>query len=110
MCEVLSFEQYAALKGCSRANLGEAGLHKAHTRISRKQWDGMVKKQSEKDGEWLVNWNRLRREYEDEVTRGTIRPPSRIDRLRITAAGHPDNDSTQAARRILKKIETQEGE
>jgi len=110
MAKVLSFEQYAAMKGCSRADLGEAGIHKAHTSISKKQWSRIVKNQSEKDKEWLVNRNRLRHEYEDEVTRGTIRPPRRMEKLRLTAAGHPDNASTQAAIRILKKLEQQEGE
>jgi hypothetical protein len=46
---------------------------------------------------------RLRKQYADEVIAGRIRPPTAIeDRIR-RACGHPDNQSTQAARRMLVK-------
>jgi hypothetical protein len=41
--------------------------------------------------------------YREAVEKGEVIDPnsSRIDRLRRTAKGHPDNPSVQAARRIL---------
>jgi hypothetical protein len=48
--------------------------------------------------------NELRQSYADEVEAGTVRPPSRVERLKRTAQGHPDNESVQAARRLLKKM------
>ena len=45
----------------------------------------------------------MRQEYEAAVEAGDVRPPTRIERLKATANGHPDNASVQAARRILSK-------
>lgn len=42
-------------------------------------------------------------EYAELVARGEVRPPSSIEESLITASGHPDNPSTQAARRVLAK-------
>lgn len=41
--------------------------------------------------------------YTKALENGEIREPTRIERLRATAKGHPDNASVQAARNILKK-------
>lgn len=44
--------------------------------------------------------------YNEEVEKGLVINPdndSRIDKLMRTAQGHPDNESVQAAIRILKK-------
>ncbi len=43
------------------------------------------------------------RAYREAIARGDIREPSSLERLQDTAAGHPDNQSTQAAQRILAK-------
>lgn len=42
-------------------------------------------------------------EYQQLVKQGKIIPASQIDTLLATANGHPDNESTQAARRALEK-------
>ena len=44
-----------------------------------------------------------RKEYERLVNSGEVRPPTRIESYMRTANGHPDNQSTQAARRMLEK-------
>lgn len=43
------------------------------------------------------------KKYNDLVSRGRIRLPGKYDALINTANGHPDNLSTQAARRTLTK-------
>lgn len=43
------------------------------------------------------------KEYQEGVKSGKIKEKSRIDVLLDRARGHEDNDSTQAARRALKK-------
>lgn len=46
------------------------------------------------------------RRYAQAIANGTIKAPettSRLERLKIIAAGHPDNEATKAARRLLKK-------
>lgn len=49
--------------------------------------------------------------YQAAVQRGEIRTPeslSRREKLEISAAGHPDNEATQAARRLLAKMDAHE--
>ena len=44
-----------------------------------------------------------KKEYEQKVAAGEIRPPTKIEELIRTARGHSDNASVQAARRLLEK-------
>ena len=53
--------------------------------------------------EWHSNATAARKKYRRLVSEGKLRPPTRIERLLETARGHSDNQSVQAARRILKK-------
>lgn len=48
-----------------------------------------------------------RREYQDKVQAGELRPPTRRERLEQTASGHPDNPSVQAARRLLAQMDSE---
>ena len=45
----------------------------------------------------------LRLAYAAAIESGAIRPPTKMERLRKLASGHPDNPATQAAQRLLKK-------
>lgn len=63
----------------------------------------MVERQAELDRELIERRNVLRKEYQEKVQSGEIRPPTRIERLIEYANGHPDNMQTQAARRLLEK-------
>ena len=63
----------------------------------------MIKNQLKKDQKLAEKRESLRQEYREKVECGEIRPPSRIERLKQTARGHDDNESVQAARKILKK-------
>lgn len=103
MRDILDFEQFASAHGCSRADLGEAGLHKTHSRFSKKQWDKMVAAQSAKDANWLKRRDELRKEYDNLLAEGLLRTSTRRERLETTANGHPDREDTQAARRLLVK-------
>ena len=66
------------------------------------------KKQLQKDAaiaaeEYQTKRGEAIRQYGSLVAEGKITPPSNLDRLLAVANGHPDNESTQAARRALKK-------
>jgi len=52
--------------------------------------------------------DRLREEFEARLAAGAIRLYTRRERLERTAAGHPDNPSVQAARRLLTKLDAVE--
>lgn len=101
---VCTEEQYLARHGVGRDRIGDAGLHKAHTRISRKQWDKKVQHQGEIDQQVISIRDKLREEYRQKEATGELRPPTRIERLQSIAAGHSDNEAVQAARRILASM------
>lgn len=103
--KVMTFEQYAASQGASRQDYGDAGLHKTNARLSKKQWGRKVEAQRRRDAELYRRREELYEAYQDMVRSGDVRPPSRLERLRSTASGHPDNESTRAAKRLLKKME-----
>lgn len=100
----LTFEQYALKHGLSLFDLGEPALHKANSRISRKQWNRLIERQKRADDIWYSKRQKLRSEYDRKVRSGEIEPLTRRERLEAIANGHPDNESVQAARRILKKL------
>lgn len=102
---VCTEEQYLARHGVGRDRIGDAGLHKTHTRFSKKQWDKKLQHQSEIDTEVIKKRDALREQYRQKVAAGELRPPTRIERLQSIAAGHPDNEAVQAARRILASME-----
>ena len=104
MTEVVDFETYAARGGADRADMGDLALAKRGRNQTDKQWNRIIANQVKRDDVVMMRRNELREEYQLEVEAGRIRPPSRVERLKATAAGHPDNDSTQAARRILERM------
>jgi hypothetical protein len=80
--------------------MGDAALHR-QPGSTPKSRDAAARRQWAIDCKWQALRDRLRAEYAAEVAAGRIRPPTRRERLERTAAGHPDNPSTHAARRLL---------
>lgn len=99
--ETIGFEAFAIRRGCGRADMGEPGLHKAHSRINKKQWDALLAFQAAKDAKWQHRREAARAEYDELVATGRIRKPTPTDRLRAIASGQPDLPSVQAAKRAL---------
>lgn len=98
---IISKETYLTQKGFSRLGIGEAALHKniPQGKIRKR----IIDRQSEKDWVLIAKRDELRAEYEAKVESGEIRPPTRTEKLIETAKGHPDIESTLAARRLLEK-------
>ena len=99
----VTLEEYLAGQGYPHLGHAEPAMHRqprsdeklrdkrsATALLSATEYDEMRRQLSEK-------YNRL-------VEAGEIIPPTRIERLRRAAAGHPDNESTQAAKRLLAKL------
>jgi hypothetical protein len=95
-------ETYLATNGASRQDFGEPALHR-QPRAKPDQIEKNANRQLEKDYELSARRDQLRKEYADKVASGEIRPLTRTEKLIQNANGHEDNESTQAARRILKK-------
>lgn len=97
-----TFEQFAAENGVSALNRGDSALVRqpgASEKVIRQN----AKAQLSKDQELATQRAELRKQYDQKVASGELRQPSRVEQLVATANGHPDNASTQAARRLLKK-------
>lgn len=103
MTNIMDFETFATKRGASRQDFGEAGTHKRSRRQTDKQWNRIIKRITERGGKLEQKREDLRQEYDRLVEQGAIRPLTPKERLMETASGHPDNDSVQAARRILAK-------
>ncbi len=101
---VITEEDYLASKGCGMAALGEPALHRMPGQSAgHASRERNLRNQAEKDRAWMVRREELRQEYREKLALGEIRMPTRIERLKQVAAGRPDNESVQAARRLLAK-------
>lgn len=99
---VMTEEDYLSSKGYPFVGLGEAALHKGIQKTARQQ-NKMIELQAEKDLRYTETRENLRNEYQHKLAKGEIRKPTSIERLISTAKGMPELESTQAARRLLKK-------
>lgn len=102
--QIITEEEYLTQNGAGRCDMGEAALHKNKNTISDKNWKKMVDRQAALDYKILIRREELRKEYAEKVAHGLLRPPTRLERLKQKAQGHPDLESTQAAKRILERI------
>lgn len=98
----MSEEEYLASKGYGSLVIGEPALAKGRQR-SEKQQNKIVEMQSAKDKEYSDKREELRKEYRQKVESGELREPTTVEKLIKVANGNPDLESTQAARRSLKK-------
>jgi hypothetical protein len=101
----VDFEKYAAQRGASRCDVGDAGTHMRGQRQTDKQWRRLLACEANRTDKVLSHRAELRSEYDELVRAGEIRPLTQYERLQVAAAGHPDRESTQAARRILAAME-----
>lgn len=99
---VMDEETYLAVNGASNMGFGDSGMHKGGMSHG-KAWEDALKRQSLKDDELLAKRAQLQQEYRDKVQAGELRPPTVMEQRIFAANGHPDNESTQAARRMLAK-------
>lgn len=107
-CLVIDEETYLSINDASRQSIGERALHKNKGNNSDKTWTKIVNKQLLKDKALCIRREELRKKYADKVLKGELRPPTRIERLTKTAQGHPDHPATQAAIRILKRMNNEQ--
>ncbi|MDL2223101.1 hypothetical protein LJB98_03280, partial [Bacteroidales bacterium OttesenSCG-928-M11] len=98
---VMTADEYLSANGASFMAGAEPALHKNIKDDKNKQRN--IARVSEAMRENNERREELRKEYQKKVSRGEIRKPTREESLIKTANGHPDNEATQAARRVLDK-------
>lgn len=102
MKKYISEEAYIASKGFGFTGFGELAMHKGQ-QCSPKMQDKLVDFQDAKNVEYLQKRADLRKEYKEKIASGEIAEYTIIEKLIISATGHPDLLQTQAAQRALKK-------
>lgn len=100
---VIDFETYATENDASLLGMGDAGLHKSTAKMGRSIWKRHVKRQGTKDMDLIWRRQDLRKQYEQEIADGNIRPLTVLKKTPKIASGCDDNPSVQAARRLLLK-------
>lgn len=100
---VVSEEAFLSARNASRQGFGDAALHKNRARHSDRTWGKIVDRQAAKDRALASRRDRLRVVYAYLVRKGKIRPPTYTEQLQLTAAGSPDREDVQAARRVLAR-------
>lgn len=100
---IRDFEQYAAEHGASRQDYGDAALHRSNSSVSGAARRAALAAQSQRDADLTARREALRVEYKNKLASGELREMTELERLQQTAAGHPDNPSVAAARRLLVK-------
>lgn len=98
---VMTEEQYLSINGAPFMKGAEPALHK-NIKPDRNK-DKNIERVQKAMIENNQRREELRAEYADKITKGEIRKPTRTEELIRTANGHPDNEATQAARRLLEK-------
>ena len=103
--EIVSEEEFLSRNGASRSGFGEPALHRLPGESpGNANRERNLNRQKLKDRELANLRETLRSTFEEKVSLGEIRLPTRIERLTSTASGHDDLESVQAARRILAKM------
>lgn len=106
--EALTEEEYLNKYGATFMAGSESALHhnikddknkQKHIEISSERMKDNNKKREE-----------LREEYKKKIESGEIRKPTRREELERIASGHEDNEATQAAKRLLAKMDKKESE
>jgi len=105
MPEELDFETFALRRGAALSDRPTPiPTPRALARVPNRTRKQTEKRLAADLADWQARRDRALAEYDALVAAGLIVPPDRISRLRRAAAGHPDNEATQAARRVLAKM------
>lgn len=97
----MTFEQFAAKRGYGTASRPTA----SHIRSTKNMSAIALCRAQRQHIVTLYQWQAKRDELRVEYDKLEIPSPSRIQRLRWAAEGHPDLSSTKVARKLLAKME-----
>ena len=100
--EVMTYEQFANKMGVHDILEEHVALRFPHG-ITERQQKKISKNAAAKLEQGIKESAAARSAYNEALQSGKVRPPTRMEKLMEAAKGHPDNQSTQSARRILKK-------
>lgn len=100
---VIDFESFAGQRGFSRMAYSEPAEHANGNVLPNSAQRFRRQRRLEEIHRVANKREELREEYAQKIVDGEIREPTRIETLVRNARGHDDNESVQAARRLLLK-------
>ena len=105
LATVMDEKEYLASKGLADPMSGWCldklrGNRQLRTERGRKRF---MKEAEQAESEYQARRNEAKAEYARMLESGEARPSTWLERSLSAAHGHPDNESTQAARRMLAK-------
>ena len=100
----LTLDEFLGLRGLSApiSNFMMDKLRLPHG-LTQRGWKRLYKDADKANDEYHTKREAAIKEYKKLVKEGKIVPPTTMERLERNAKGHPDNASTQAAKRVLEK-------
>ncbi len=98
--KVMTEDQYLRSKGVDPMWTVEPGLHKGFAGGSQKQHQRYVKIWEERENKAFAERSRLRKEYQDKVKAGELRPPTIVEGLQERLKKNPNDEQ---AKRLLRK-------
>lgn len=96
---VMTEDEYLASKGYRDSFCSEQTLHK-RIQTTACQQEKSLNFNIERSKKYLTERTAIKKEYQSLLDRGEIRQPTRVERIIKAANGHPELESTRAARRI----------
>lgn len=101
--EIIDFETFAIQRGAGTAEYSEPGLHRLNSSVSDAARRKAIARHQARIDKITRRRDELRVLYDSLVEAGEIRPPTQNEVLQAAAMGHQDNESTQAAARVLAR-------
>lgn len=99
--DILTFDQFSAINGVPATPPDFPEMHRNPRRPSKASQRVMSRAIMKQMADWQASRDRLRNEYESRKAAGTVREPTRMERLARTAQG--EGAAAEAARRILAR-------
>lgn len=96
---VMTEDEYLASKGYGNTTYTEPAIHKG-VQKTLNQKNQLLNIHINRINKYSAERTALKEEYREKCNRGEIRQPTRTERLIKAANGHPDLESTNAARRL----------
>lgn len=99
--DILTFDQFSAVNGVPATPPDFPEMHRNPRRPSKASQREAARRISAQLSYWQASRDRLRNEFESRKAAGTVREPTRKERLTRTAQG--EGTAAEAARRILER-------
>lgn len=107
---IVEFRQFALERGVDPKGYCEPGLHNPMGFIPKSAQSRHLKRLSSNIDDHSAKLAAARAEYDRLVAAGELRPMTGRERLERTAAGPDEFEATQAARRILARLDARSEE